>query len=126
MVDWRFGFGTDLTLEVNLTLREISSAVFDWAAEETAFELNATTLPSATDVPTVGLGVDFDLRIVNQAAIGVLIIEVTANEPYAVEFEAQYKRSTASSYVSVGKQKNGLFEVNGLADDNYDVRARAF
>ena len=61
-------------------------------------------------MPTVGLGVDFDLRIVNQAAIGVLIIEVTANEPYVVEFEAQYKRSTASSYVSVGKQKNGLFE----------------
>jgi hypothetical protein len=126
VADWRFGYGTDQTLEVSLTLREISSAVFDWDAEEDDFETNATTLPSATDVPTVGLGVDFDLRIVNQAAIGVLIIEVTANEPYAVEFEAQYKRTSSSNYVSVGKQKNGLFEVNGLGDDNYDVRARAF
>jgi len=126
VVDWKFGFGTDLTLEVSMVLREISSAVFDWAAEETAFELNATTLPSAFDVPTVGLGVDFDLRVVNQAAIGVLIIEVTANEPYAVEFEAQYKKTSDTSYVSVGKQKNGLFEVFGLGDDNYDVRARAF
>ena len=126
VAEWRFGFGTDLTLEVSMVLREISSAVFDWNAEETAFELNATTLPSAQDVPTVGLGVDFDLRIVNQAAVGVLIIDVTANEPYAVEFEAQYKRSSDTRYVSVGKQKNGLFEVTGLGDDNYDVRARAF
>ena len=109
VVDWKFGFGTDLTLEVSMVLREISSAVFDWAAEEALFELNATTLPSAQDVPTVGLGVDFDLRIVNQAAVGVLIIDVTANEPYAVEFEAQYKRSSDTRYISVGKQKNGLF-----------------
>ncbi len=126
VVDWKFGFGTDLTLEVSMVLREISSAVFDWNAEEADFELNATTLPSAFDVPTVGLGVDFDLRVVNQAAVGVLIIDVTANEPYAVEFEAQYKRSSQTNYVSVGKQKNGLFEVIGLGDDNYDVRARAF
>ena len=126
VVDWKFGFGTDQTLEVSMVLREISSAVFDWNAEETAFELNATTLPSALDVPSVGLSVDFDLRLVNQAAVGVLIIDVTANEPYAVEFEAQYKRSSQTNYVSVGKQKNGLFEVIGLADDNYDVRARAF
>ena len=109
-----------------MVLREISSPVFDWNAEETAFELNATTLPSAQDVPTVGLGVDFDLRVVNQAAIGVLIIDVTANEPYAVEFEAQYKKTSDTNYVSVGKQKNGLFEVFGLGDDQYDVRARAF
>tara|TARA_B100001939_G_scaffold276480_1_gene244741 strand:+ start:6857 stop:9757 length:2901 start_codon:yes stop_codon:yes gene_type:complete len=126
VADWRFGFGTDQTLEVHLTLREISSPVFDWSAEETTFELNSTVLPAATEVPTVGLGVDFDLRIVNQAAVGVLIIDVTANEPYAVEFEAQYKRSSDTRYVSVGKQKNGLFEVTGLGDDQYDVRARAF
>ena len=126
VADWRFGFGTDQTLEVSLTLREISSAVYDWSAEETAFELNSTTLPSASEVPTVGLGVDFDLRVVNQAAVGVLIIDVTANEPYAVEFEAQYKKTSDSRFISVGKQKNGLFEVIGLGDDNYDIRARAF
>ena len=126
VVDWRFGFGSDQTLEVNLTLRETSSAVYDWNAEETQFELNATTLPSALQVPTVGLGVDFDLRVVNQAAVGVLIIDVTANEPFAVEFEAQYKKTADTKFISVGKQRNGLFEVTGLSDDNYDVRARAF
>ena len=126
VVDWRFGFGSDQNLEVNLTLRETSSGVYDWNAEETAFELNATTLPTAFDVPTVGLAVDFDLRVVNQAAVGVLVIEVTANEPNAVEFEAQYKKTSDTKFISVGKQRNGLFEVTGLSDDNYDVRARAF
>jgi len=126
VADWRFGISQDKALEVTMTLREISSAVYDWNAEEIAFELNSTTLPSATDLPTVGLGVDFDLRVVNQAAVGVLIIEVTSNEPYAVEFEAQYKRTSDTNFISVGKQRNGLFEVTGLGDDNYDVRARAF
>jgi len=126
VADWRFGISQDKALEVTLTLREISSAVYDWNAEETAFDLNATTLPSATQVPTVGLGVDFDLRVVNQAAVGVLIIDVTANEPFAVEFEAQYKRTSDANFISVGKQRNGLFEVTGLGDDQYDVRARAF
>ena len=126
VADWRFGISQDKALEVTMTLREISSAVYDWNAEEIAFELNSTTLPSATDLPTVGLSVDFDLRVVNQAAIGVLIIDVTSNEPYAVEFEAQYKRTSDTNFISVGKQRNGLFEVNGLSDDNYDVRARAF
>ncbi len=126
VADWSFGFGQDKALEVTMTLREISSAVYDWNAEEAAFDLNATTLPSATEVPTVGLGVDFDLRVVNQAAVGVLIIDVTANEPFAVEFEAQYKRTSDANFISVGKQRNGLFEVTGLGDDTYDVRARAF
>ena len=126
VVDWSFGFGQDNTLEVSMSLREISSAVYDWSAEETAFELNSTTLPTATEVPTVGLDVDFDLREVNQAAIGVLVIGVTANEPFAVEFEAQYKRTSDTNFVSVGKQRNGLFEVTGLSDDTYDVRARGF
>ena len=126
VADWSFGISQDKALEVNMTLREISSAVYDWNAEEIAFELNSTTLPSATDLPTVGLGVDFDLRIVNQAAVGVLIIEVTSNEPFAVEFEAQYKRTSDANFISVGKQRNGLFEVTGLSDDSYDVRARAF
>jgi len=126
VADWRFGISQDKALEVTMSLREISSAVYDWSAEETAFDLNATTLPTATQVPTVGLGVDFDLRVVNQAAVGVLIIDVTANEPFAVEFEAQYKRTSDTNYISVGKQRNGLFEVTGLGDDQYDVRARAF
>ena len=84
VVDWRFGFGTDRAIEITMALREISSAVFDWNAEELDFEINTTDLPNVYDVPTVGLNIDFDLRQVNQAAVGALVISVTANEPTAV------------------------------------------
>lgn len=124
VVDWQFGFGTDQTLEITLTLREISSAVYDWDAEETAFESNNTILPSPFLTAPAGIALDAELRIVNQAAVGVLIIDVSASQPYAQKFEVEYKKSTSSNYIRVGRQTGGRFEVTGLEDGQYDVRAR--
>ena len=45
-----------------MTLKEISSAVFDWDAEETDFEKDNTTLLDATDVPSVGLTATSELE----------------------------------------------------------------
>lgn len=124
VVDWRFGFGTDQTLEVVLTLREISSSVYDWDAEEAEFIANNTTLPSPFLTASAGIALDAELRIVNQAAVGVLIIDVTASQPYVDKFEVEYKKSSASEFVRVGRQTGGRFEVTGLEDAQYDVRAR--
>lgn len=124
VVDWRFGSGTDQTLEVVLTLREISSSVYDWNAEEAAFEANNTTLPSPFLTAAAGIALDAELRIVNQAAVGVLIIDVSASQPYAQKFEVEYKKSSATNYIRVGRQTGGRFEVTGLEDGQYDVRAR--
>lgn len=124
VVDWRFGSGTDQTLEVVLTLREISSTVYDWDAEETAFEANNTTLPSPFLTASAGISLDAELRIVNQAAVGVLIIDVSASQPYAQKFEVEYKKSSDSEFIRVGRQTGGRFEVTGLEDGQYDVRAR--
>lgn len=124
VVDWRFGSGTDQTLEVVLTLREISSSVYDWDAEEAAFEANNTTLPSPFLTAPAGISLDAELRIVNQAAVGVLIIDVSASQPYAQKFEVEYKKSSATNYIRVGRQTGGRFEVTGLEDGQYDVRAR--
>lgn len=124
VVDWRFGSGTDQTLEVVLTLREISSTVYDWDAEETAFEANNTTLPSPFLTASAGISLDAELRIVNQAAVGVLIIDVSASQPYAQKFEVEYKKSSATNFIRVGRQTGGRFEVTGLEDGQYDVRAR--
>lgn len=124
VVDWRFGSGTDQTLEVVLTLREISSTVYDWSAEETAFEANNTTLPSPFLTAAAGIALDAELRILNQAAVGVLIIDVSASQPYAQKFEVEYKKSSATNYIRVGRQTGGRFEVTGLEDGQYDVRAR--
>jgi predicted phage tail protein len=124
VIDWRFGFGTDQTLEVVLTLREISSTVYSWDAEESAFESNNTTLPSPFLTAAAGVSLDAELRIVNQAAVGVLLIDVTASQTYVDKFEVEYKKSTGTSYIRVGRQTGGRFEVSGLEDGQYDVRAR--
>lgn len=124
VVDWRFGFGTDQTLEIGLTLREISSDVYNWDAEETAFETNNTTLPDPFLTAPAGVSLSGALRIVNQAAVGVLIIDVSASQPYVSKFEVEYKKSSDSEYIRVGRQTGGRFEVNGLEDGQYDVRAR--
>ena len=124
VVDWRFGSGTDQTLEVVLTLREISSAVYSWDAEESAFESNNTTLPSPFLTAPAGVSLDAELRIVNQAAVGVMLIDVTASQTYVDKFEVEYKKSTGTSYIRVGRQTGGRFEVSGLEDGQYDVRAR--
>ena len=47
VIGWRFAANQDAgDLRVNLTLRETSSAAFDWNAEESAIISNNTTLPS--------------------------------------------------------------------------------
>ena len=126
VVDWNFSFGSDVTLEVQMSLREISSAVFDWNAEESTFEISNTTLPSVFTTGTAGLTIGADLRVVNQAALGVLIVDVSSDQPYAQEFEIQYKRTGSSEWISAGRQSSNRFEIVGLNDDVYDVRARTY
>ena len=124
VVDWRFGFGTDQTLEISLVLRETSSGVYDWDAEEEDFLLDNTELADPFDTEPAGFDLSSELRIVNQAAVGVLIIDVTGTEQYASQFEVEYKKSVNSRYIQVGTQTEGLFEIVGLSDGQYDVRVR--
>ena len=44
VVEWRFGLSSEMALEVSMSLQEISAGVFEWDADETAFESNNTTL----------------------------------------------------------------------------------
>ena len=125
VVDWRFGFGSDQTLEVALTLREISSGVFDWDAEETAFELNATNLPSPLTTAAVGITITPIVREINQSIAGGFEIDVSASEPYAAQFEVQYRKTGTTKYINGGIQKGGTFDITGLESGSYDLRARS-
>ena len=70
--NWTFKPEADQTLTVTMDLREISSAVFDWDAEESAFEANNTTLADPFDVPAIGVVVASDARIINEHLINVI------------------------------------------------------
>ena len=111
---------------VDLLLKETSSAVYDWNAEETTFSLNNTTLFDAKTVAAPGLTVTDELRIVNEEAVSVLLAEVTSSNNAVSQFEVQAKKAADTNYVSMGKGGTGRYELLNVEDGVvYDVRARS-
>jgi len=124
---WTFGLTETLDLQVQMTLREISSAVF---TDEPAqiFENNNTTLPSAFYTEPVGLNLSSEVRIISESITDVILATVTASQPGNVErVEVQFKKSTDSEWSIVGVGDLGIYEML-VVDSNitYDVRARSY
>ena len=123
---WQFAPTGDTMLEINLTLGEISAAVYDWSAEETAFETNNTSLADAFIAPPVGVNVVTEARVINEAVFTVLNVTVTSAQPERVDFvEVEFKKSTDTEYTQVGVGELGLFEIIDVENVNYDIRARS-
>jgi hypothetical protein len=118
--------GTDGAIfGVDLALRELNSEVFDWSAEEAAFQLDNTILPNPFDLPAAGLAVSDELQVFNEKAVSVLIANVSSSSVYAKQFEVQAKKSSDTDYISLGVSSSTKFELVDVEDGvNYDVRAR--
>ena len=112
-------------LRVTMLLKEISEAAFNWNAEEQDIISNDSTLPDFRDVGAVGVAINAELRIVNQAVVGILQVDLTSSNPFASQFEVQFKKSSDSTWISLGVSSNVRFEAISIEDGNYDVRARA-
>jgi hypothetical protein len=112
-------------LRVTMLLKEISEAAFNWDAEEQDIISNDSTLPDFRDVGAVGVAINAELRIVNQAVVGILQVDLTSSNPFASQFEVQFKKSSDSTWISLGVSSNVRFEAISIEDGNYDVRARA-
>lgn len=126
VINWGFGKAEGGDLIVNMTLREISSAVFDWSAEETAFELNNTTLASAFDVPPIGVTLTSEARVINEHLTNVIVATVTSDAPERIDnVEVQFKKSTDTDFISNGIGDLGRHEIIDVIDAGYDVRVRA-
>jgi hypothetical protein len=125
VTEWNFGLTEGLDIQVRMTLREISEGVFT-AGVEKNFENNNTTLPDPFDIIPPGISIDDELRIVNEQVIGVILIELTsANNLFEEYFEVEYKKSSETRYIPVGKSNSNLFEILSVSDGFYDIRARS-
>ena len=132
VADWSFGLNSEMSLQCNMVLQEISSGIFDWDADETLFESNNTTLPSPFTVPVLNVFLSQDLRIVNEHVVNVLKVLTTAN-PNEIsqvdKVEVEYKEQSETDYKALGTGKLGLFEILDLeaatTGTTYNVRARA-
>lgn len=131
VVEWSLAVRSDPnngpTLGVDLFLRENNSAVYDWSADEKAFALDNTTLPDPfAQIPAPGLSVSDVLQAFNQKAVSVLLVDVSSGSVYADRFEVEAKKSTDSTYISLGTSSSTRFELVDVEDGvTYDVRARA-
>ena len=110
---------------VDLVLRELNSAVYDWNAEEKAFQLDNTILPDPFVVTTPSISVSDELRVFNEEAVSVLTVNVVSGSARVIDFEVQAKKAADTQFINLGKSSANLFELVNVQDGAvYDVRAR--
>jgi hypothetical protein len=126
VTSWSFGLTDGLDLQVNMVLRETSSAVFT-AVTGAVFEANNTTLPNPFLAPAIGLSLSSEVRIINEHLTNVIYANVTSLTPFDVErVEVQAKKSSESNWTVLGTGDIGIFELLDTLDETYDFRARAY
>lgn len=98
VTEWTFGLNNEMALEVSMSLQEISSEIFEWDADETAFESNNTSLLSPFYVPNVGFTTTNIKRVINEHVTNVLAIDVTSSNPEFIDrVEVEYNLSSTST-----------------------------
>lgn len=125
VMNWNFKPETDQSLNVEMDLREISSGVFDWNAEENAFEQNNTTLLDPFIVPEIGLLVESTARVINEHLTNVIIVTTSTDSPEQIDqVEVQFKKSSSSVWKNGGFGEIGIVEILDVEDDSFDIRVR--
>lgn len=124
---WRMVPGQDGDLQIEMTLRELSSSVFDWTAEESAFESNNSSLVDPFYVVPVGVSLSSEVRSFRESLSNVILITVTASDPSGIErVEVQGKKSTDSIWTPIGTGQLGTYEYLLVDDSVFDIRFRAW
>jgi len=126
IVSWNFGITGENDLQVQLTLREISESVFDEVDDGVVYTRDNTSLPSAFEVPSVGLSASVRLQVSKEKLTNIATLTVTSGASERIDHvEVQFKLSSGTEWKAVGTGQIGVFEVIDLEDDLYDFRARA-
>jgi hypothetical protein len=129
VVGWSFSANQDAgDLRVSLTLRETSSAAFDWNAEENEIINNNTTLPDYTAGLTIfnlsvggGGNTQGDGTFINSA----LLSWDAADNSFVERYEVQWRITSDSTYSSTSTSDNSI-EITPLVDGiEYTFRVRA-
>lgn len=124
VINWTFS-SDPADMGVNVTLQETSSTVYDWDAEETAFEQDNTNLPNPFVVAPPGVALSDTLRAFNQEAVTFLVANISASNLFASEFEVEARKQGETEWINLGRASGNRFELANVEDDAvYEVRAR--
>ena len=102
---WRLVAGEDRDLRVNLQLRETSQAAHQWSvANEQAVSSNNTTLLPYYEVPSIGLTLSQEYRIVNENVATALVANVNTSGGERIDYVTlEYKKTSDSEYKLMGQ-----------------------
>jgi hypothetical protein len=132
VTEWSFALTGDMTLQVSMSLQEISSAVFEPYVNETAFESNNTTLLSPFYVPSVSVTLSQEYRVVNETITNVLLVDTSSSNPDFVDaVEIEYRKNS-DDFTVLGVGDLGRFSILNIevptvseaGSITYEVRAR--
>ena len=127
VAEWSFT-GDNSEVGIDVVLKEMSSSVYDWNAEETSFSLDNTTLPTVQDVQPPSMIVTDELRTFSETPITVLKVECSSSQGTTNEFEVEAQNTdiAGSDYITLGRSKGNIFELVNVEDGSiYNVRARS-
>ena len=124
VVSWTFGVASDLTLEVEMTLRETAESIFDEVDDGIVYERDNTTLLSPFEVPAIGFSLSTNLVIIREKLTNYLYIDVNAASSVIDYVDVEYKLSSATDYTNIGSGPPGRFVATDIEDGIYDVRIR--
>ena len=128
VVNWSFGLAEEQDLQTDLTLREISSNVFDDVDDGAALELDNTSLDSPFDVQAPSVDAAVVSTHVNEDGTTVPSISFawSVTNPQLVEYyEFQYKLTSDSTY-NTRIVKDGEYTLApALSGSAYNYRVRA-
>ena len=115
--------GTDHT--VSLQCSEHQDSFYAFGLQLAPPEIPDTSLPNPFSVQAPAITVTDELRVLNEEAISVLVVEATTADLFATDFEVQAKKSTDTNFINLGKASGRRFELINVEDDAiYNVRAR--
>lgn len=129
VVGWRFFNDGDAgDQRVNLTLRETSSAAFDWNAEEEDIDGNDPTLPTTSSNLTItNLVAQGGGRTTSDGTfINSVILTWTAPSDFFISYYDVEWKATADSNYNTTTTTQGSIELSPLVDGvQYTIRVRA-
>jgi hypothetical protein len=134
VVDWQLGVSNE-EMGVDLQLRELNAAVFDWNADEQAFNEDNTTLPNSYDEPDALTNVTFSAvaRInADGTTVPLTTISWTQSSNIFVQsggrIEVEYKKNSDTNWIAMNSVSGDAVEIviEGLEpEEYYDFRVRA-
>lgn len=134
VADWKLAISND-EVGVDLQLREISSSVFDWNADESLFSEDNTTLPNSYDPPAALTNLTFtSTPRINADGTTVPINSLSWTQTSNIfvlsggYIEAEFKLSSGSNWTALNQVEGDAVEIiiEGLQPGaQYDFRVRA-